>query len=457
MARLVVAKCPSCGANVKIDPQRDVASCSFCGASSFIQREGRPPLEHPPNTRVIVVPRPSSAGPILALAGVGAIVALGAGAFVALRTVRIPASSPGAQPSSHPASPLSPAKPPRNESVWIFTGRVPMLADATSDGASDLIVSFNYNEGGTTRHVYGAFNGRSGEPLWRTEDFGSTIFQTTAAVDKDRLFIADPKGQLFAYGLRDGKRQWQTSLGDKGVRYCRAPEPDSIRVITADKRALVVDVRTGGQRPAPVSDKGSCSVLPGNERPTFSPEPTGYPDGRGPLGAEAWVCGSVRVMGDRNFLLPDSCGSRMKVNPNVIQGMGIAFIVREGEGWVLVGSKQPGTRSPMVGYVAKGKPVWTTIVPDGNPLEARAGSPNRIAIAGGLVVVPYSVEARSARVAAFAIDSGRRVWDVALANGVDSIEEIVASSDTVFVGGDQHITALSVKDGGERFGVGDIR
>jgi outer membrane protein assembly factor BamB len=332
-----------------------------------------------------------------------------------------------------------------------------MLADATGDGAPDLVVSHSYNEGSTTRYVYGGFNGRTGEPLWRTDDFGSTIFQTTAAIDKDRLFIADSKGNLVAYALRDGKKQWQTSLGDKGERFCRAPEPDSVRVITADKRALVIDVRTGGQRPAADNTKGACSILPGNERPNFSPQPTGYPDGSGPFGVEAWVCGSVRVMGDRNFTVQDSCGPKMKINLNVIQGMNVGSILREGEGWVLVGSRAPGTRSPMVGFVAKGKPVWTAIVPDGNPLEARAGTPSRVVIAGGLVVVPYGLEGHGSRVAAFALDSGRRAWDVALEKGMDSVEELVASSDTVFVGANQRIAALSVKDGSARFEVGDPR
>lgn len=454
VARLIVAKCPSCGANVKIDPHRDVASCSFCGASSFIQREGRPAPERPPNTRVIVVPRSSSAGLLFALIGVFFAVAVGAGAFFATRGST---TSPSSRPVQGPSRGAPPAKPSPAESVGIFTNRVPMLVDATGDGAPDLVVSFDYREGSAMRYAYGAFNGRTGEPLWRTEDFGTTIFQTTAAVDKDRLFIADPKGNLIAYTLRDGKRQWQTSLGDKAARYCRAPEPDSVRVITADKRTLVIDVRTGGQRPAADSGKGSCSVLPGNDRPTYSPEPTGYPDGRGPLGVEAWVCGSVRVMGDRNFIMQDSCAPRMKLNPTGIQGMHIEFIVRHGEGWILIGSKEPGTRIPMVGFVTKGKPAWTTNVPDGNPLESRAGSPSRIAVAGGLVAVPYFVEARGPRVAAFALDSGRRVWDVGLAKGVDSIDEIVASSDTVFVGGDEYITALSVKDGSVRFGVGDIQ
>lgn len=456
MARLVAAKCPSCGANVRLDPARDVVVCTFCGATSFIQREGRPPPEHPPNTRVIMVPRSSGAGAGVVLAVMGGVVALAVGLGVVFlsRSAPRPSSPPPVQRGAQ--APGAAAKPvPRSEPISISTNRVPMLADANGDGSPDLVVSFSHSGSGATHYVYGAFNGRSGDLLWKTDDLGSSIYQTAAAIDKDRLFVADAKGQLFAYGLRDGKKQWQTSLGDKGARYCRAPEVDSVRVVTADNRTLVVDVKTGGQRPA--SDKTPCAVLIGHDRPTFSPEPSGYPDGRGPLGAEAWVCGGVRVMGDRNFISPDSCAPRMKISLNAIPSMSVDFIVKEGAGWVLVGSKSPGTRFPMVGFVSGGKLAWTAVVPEGNPLEARTGGPNRVAVSGGLVVVPYGVEAREARVAAFTLESGRRAWDVAVPGIASSVDEIIATRDTVIVGGDRQIATLWLKDGSLRFGVGTIR
>jgi hypothetical protein len=41
MARLVPVKCPNCGANVRIDPDRDIATCSYCKTSSFVQTPTR--------------------------------------------------------------------------------------------------------------------------------------------------------------------------------------------------------------------------------------------------------------------------------------------------------------------------------------------------------------------------------------------------------------------------------
>ena len=41
MARLVPVKCPNCGANVRIDPDRDYATCDYCKTSSFVQTPAR--------------------------------------------------------------------------------------------------------------------------------------------------------------------------------------------------------------------------------------------------------------------------------------------------------------------------------------------------------------------------------------------------------------------------------
>ena len=227
-------------------------------------------------------------------------------------------------------------------------------------------------------------------------------------------------------------------------------------MVTAENRVLVVDVKAGGQRPA--GDKAPCAPALTDTRPSYSPEPTGYPDATAPLGSEGWVCGGVRVMGDRNFTLADQCGPKMKTSLNAIAGMGVQSIVREGEGWVLLGAKEPGTRVPMVGYFARGKLAWSAVVPDGNPLDARTGRPDRVAIVQGAVVVPYAMNTSGAgRVAAFALDSGRRIWDVALPEGASAAEEIASTRDTVFITGRSYIAALAVKDGSRRFLLGELR
>jgi hypothetical protein len=456
MARIVVVKCPNCGANVKLDPHRDAVTCAFCGTSSILQREGAPTPAHSPNTRVIVVPRPAPGGAIaVVLVTTFMVLALAVAGVVFLKSQ--PAAPPGRADAPRPtAQGAAPMKATPGERLSILGQRVPMLTDANGDGAPDIILSFSAYDGKATHYVYGAFDGQRGGSLWRTEDLGSVIHQTAASIDKGRLFIADEKGQLFAYTIRDGRKQWQTALGDKLTRYCQASEADSIRVVTAENRMLVIDVKTGGQRPA--GDKAPCAPAMSDKRPNFSPEPTGYPDATGPIGVEAWVCGGVRVMGDRNFTLADQCGPRMKTRLDAIPGIGLGSIVREGDGWVLLGAKEPGTRVPMVGFFTKGRVAWTTVVPEGNPLEARTGRPSRIVIAQGMVVVPYAMNASGAgRVAAFALDSGRRVWDIALPAGVDGAEELVATKDAVLVTDRTHLTALALKDGSVRFVLGEIR
>lgn len=47
----VAAKCPSCGAGLEIEDTADVAKCSYCGTTSYLQRAGAPPP--PPGTAVI--------------------------------------------------------------------------------------------------------------------------------------------------------------------------------------------------------------------------------------------------------------------------------------------------------------------------------------------------------------------------------------------------------------------
>lgn len=59
MAKLVGAKCPNCGAGVKLDPEQDFVTCTFCHTSSFIVTpQKRAKHTAPPaNTQVIEIGR----------------------------------------------------------------------------------------------------------------------------------------------------------------------------------------------------------------------------------------------------------------------------------------------------------------------------------------------------------------------------------------------------------------
>jgi hypothetical protein len=87
VAKLVPATCPKCGANVKLDPDREFVTCQFCGASSFVQTQKRPVTQyvHQHHMPVIHVPHVQR-GCVSAIAVVGALLGVGgaiAGALVA--------------------------------------------------------------------------------------------------------------------------------------------------------------------------------------------------------------------------------------------------------------------------------------------------------------------------------------------------------------------------------------
>ncbi|HEY0466284.1 MAG TPA: hypothetical protein VGC79_18870 [Polyangiaceae bacterium] len=122
MAKLVAALCPKCGANVAIDPAREVVTCNYCGTSSFVETDRRPVtqqiLHHYP---VIHVPPARAGGHGLLIAAIVAVaftVLLGSAFIVYLASSRASPPAPGAPraPGAHGtpspfAGPLQPAAP----------------------------------------------------------------------------------------------------------------------------------------------------------------------------------------------------------------------------------------------------------------------------------------------------------------------------------------------------------
>lgn len=74
MAKLVAATCPKCGAGVRLDPDKEFVTCTYCGVSSFIQTPRRPPTQQieQQHVPVIRVERTRSSGclPVALVAGI---------------------------------------------------------------------------------------------------------------------------------------------------------------------------------------------------------------------------------------------------------------------------------------------------------------------------------------------------------------------------------------------------
>lgn len=85
MAKLVLATCPKCGGNVKLDPDHEYVTCQFCGASSFVQTKKRPVTQYVHQHALPVIHVPHAAQLQRGCAGAIAIVAglLGVGGALA--------------------------------------------------------------------------------------------------------------------------------------------------------------------------------------------------------------------------------------------------------------------------------------------------------------------------------------------------------------------------------------
>jgi ribosomal protein S27AE len=74
MARLVAAKCPNCGAGLRIDPDKDLVTCGYCQTSAFVRTQARPLTQQLAQQYPVVIdlPPPPKLGWVLG--GIGLLV-----------------------------------------------------------------------------------------------------------------------------------------------------------------------------------------------------------------------------------------------------------------------------------------------------------------------------------------------------------------------------------------------
>jgi outer membrane protein assembly factor BamB len=311
-----------------------------------------------------------------------------------------------------------------------------------------------YEDKGVTRR-YVAFDGKSGAELWQSGDIGSDLFNSSAVLEHSRLMVVNRTGKVTAFDGRSGKQQWEQLLGERVVGVCKAKEPDSVRFKTADDRIVALDTRSGNK--TPVAGKPPCERANSNQQDRFSRDIRDRSDSRAPAGVKSVSCGGVRVMGDQNFTLPEQCKAQFRVDPDSIPGMSASALWQHDGGLLVFGTRRPGTRVPMVGFMKGGKLVWSSEVPDKDPLEAREGAPPEVALDGGRLFVSYEQQSgdKPAAVTAFDVTTGSRLWHVALPGKLRSIRHLDAAGGGVFVGAGDNLVALGGADGKSRFTLGD--
>jgi len=430
MAKLVNAKCPDCGAKLKIDPTLDEAKCEYCGSVSRIEDKKKvgnaPPPVQAPGVPYRPVIRVSSGFrwmwifwilfPLIMVFGVG-----GVSMFSVFGSMD--QMFGGAGGTGGPGSGGGAGQSFGEHMQWI-ANKQPMLVDLTQDGVADIVGWVRFmNMGASADHI-AAFDATTGNRLWATPQLSGTsgTHEARAALAGDKLLLGDPTGVLKAFSIYNGQQVWTAMLGERVDRICGAG-PTSVRVEKKDKLAVSVDLATGQIAPAGQADEQLCAGV-------WTDVPGETP--------------GVRTGGntfDEWIKQPE------------IDGMDVDSVVADlsSTTWVAVGSRKPGTRVPTAAaftapkpitkgsWMKKGKvqPRWIAAIPGVNPMTVSQGGPDVATMSAGRLLVPYEMEGSSAgyRLACVDVATGRNLWDVAIPlSGTSSVTAVAASDRQVFVG-----------------------
>jgi outer membrane protein assembly factor BamB len=402
--RAVVIRCPECGAQVNASPGAPTATCAYCGTTAQIQRRTgifqRPePRPAPPPELAhhrVAVERASRIG---CAAIVAFIVAVGSVIFFAgrhaTRDQRVPR--------------------------WDGAPYGPVLVELTGDGVADVIGRV-WVRGGEQSVYLAAFDGASGERLWRSEPLGSRsdIHLAPLGLAADVVLIGDGVAGVTAIATADGSTRWTIRLSEKVDRFCAGADGHA-GVRTADRTIHAVSLASGALAPAP---GGDCAPLPSDRPRVGSPDVVRY-----------------ESSSERRGLGLTDAGDGLRLGP-------VLELVSSGAA-IGLAHRSPGSRVPMLaayrwpenepmGADLRGRPqrpppevLWTAVVPTGDPLGVKEGEPDpdHVAIAAGTIVVAYELRERSAfRLAAFSLADGSRRWDVPIPG--DGSLSVVAASDT---------------------------
>jgi outer membrane protein assembly factor BamB len=430
MAKLLSAKCPECGAKLKVDPTQSETKCEYCGAVSRVEDKKKvgnaPPPPQTPGVPYKPVIRVNSGFrwmwifwilfPIFMVFGVGGF------SFFQVFGAMDDAFSGGGM-TGGPGSGGGAGQSFGEKMQWI-SSKQPMLIDLTRDGVADLIGWVRFQHTGSSADHIAAFDATTGNRLWTTPQLtgSSGTNDAKAAVAGDKLLLGDPTGVLKAFSVVNGQQVWTAMLGERVERFCGAG-PAQVRVEKKDELAVTVALATGQVSPAGKADEQHCRDI--------------WTDVPGQTG-------SVITGGDT---------FDEWIKQPEIDGMNIGKVVADlsSKTWVAIGSRKPGTRVPTAAAfpapeaIKKGswmrkkkvQPTWIAAIPGVNPMTVSQGDPDVATVAAGRLLVPYEMEGSSAgyRLACIDVGTGRNLWDVAIPlSGTSRVTSVVASDRQIFVG-----------------------
>ncbi|MBK9031668.1 MAG: PQQ-binding-like beta-propeller repeat protein [Myxococcales bacterium] len=399
--RAINVRCPNCGASLTVDDGASSVACQYCGTSARIQTRSRVfqvpralplaqgPIARQPFNRAVLI------GPILFL-----VIAAAVGVSVVVRAPR--RASPAAAPQApQPGQSVSVEAPPPKIYPDTWATGFPLITDVDGDGGDDMIgLTRNVHDG--DRGQIGAFSGDTGAPLWRGDPIGtySESVQNTLYLAGDLILMATPAGELRAFARADGAPRWTAALGERINVACVIGDQVAAAVVgTNDRRWHTVALVDGEQ-----ADAAAPRRVEPRDRTRTS---LAWVEGKLPAG----TCVPL-PSNDRNAMPGLATADSWSKLPK-IEGMSVVRLVRRGEGPIVaVGRKWPGTGVPMLAVLDGRTARWTTVVPDANPLEARADD-HHVTVGADAVFQVWEGK-DGPHLTAFDLADGRRRWDVAL-------------------------------------------
>jgi hypothetical protein len=284
----------------------------------------------------------------------------------------------------------------------------PMLFDVDADYVDDVVGACCDLES-TGTYWIGAFSGKDGHLLWRSEGY-SWVAKGFRAIAGKWVIVADLLGLVRALDIATGKGVWKAKLASMPIRICASN--DSLGFEMNDKKIEARSLSTGqGQPLAGLQDFcGPVYSTLSDEAPNFQV---------------------------RSKLTQEGAGSRRRTHPFEISGTAIdrVLVPTSGRARVVLGHQSAGSAIPVVAVVAGGKVLWQKIIADKDPETASPSLAPKAAVRRERVVVPYEQgNPRVARLSCFSLASGKRQWDVELSDAVPGDRRLAVSHDgKVFV------------------------
>jgi hypothetical protein len=316
-----------------------------------------------------------------------------------------------------------------------YSGR-PIPVDVNGDGTDDIVgwIKLLNEPEGKQMHL-AAFDGKDGKELWRTPSTGShdSSINAHAAVIDDRLLVVDGEANATAYDLDDGKKKWEKSMGERAKRVC--VHDDDALVELADETRWLVSIDSGKKKKA--DPKTPCTRVWG----THSTPDT----------AAAF---------DRFNRFDRRFGSTEQSVP-AFEGMTVSeSFPAPGNLTIALGTKDKGTRIPMVGVARGEKVLWNSVVPEEDAMKAQKSAPDIAAADGKRLYVAFDgTGSQPTRIAAFELESGDRLWerDAPHSEEHSKVDAFVPMGKRLAISHWTWLTVLSAKSGKEKLTVGRWR